>query len=109
MNISPFSLFAGGTPMAALANALSQASGKNVTDQTGLAGTFDAELIYTPEESPFHGPPPADLPPDFKLPFDPNGPSLAEALREQWGLKLESRKELVDVYVIDRVERPTEN
>ena len=72
MRMSPFSLFAGGMPMAALANALSQASGKLVTDKTGLAGTFDAELIYTPEESPFHGPPP---------PGSPSG--LSAALRPQ--------------------------
>jgi uncharacterized protein (TIGR03435 family) len=109
MRVSPFSLFAGGTPMASLAMALSQTSGKKITDKTGLSGVFDAELIYTPEESPFHGPPPPDLPPDFRLPYDPNGPSLADALREQWGIKLESQRELVDVYVIDRLERPTEN
>jgi uncharacterized protein (TIGR03435 family) len=45
------------------------------------------------------GPPPADL----------NGPSLFTAIQEQLGLRLESQKGPVDVLVIDRVEKPSEN
>jgi uncharacterized protein (TIGR03435 family) len=36
-------------------------------------------------------------------------PDLATALDRQLGLKLESRKGPVDTYVIERVERPSEN
>jgi uncharacterized protein (TIGR03435 family) len=35
------------------------------------------------------------------------GPSVFQAFRDQAGLKLEPRKELVDVLVVDHVERPT--
>jgi uncharacterized protein (TIGR03435 family) len=41
--------------------------------------------------------------------IDPNGPALSTALQEQLGLKLEAKKDTVDIVVIDRLERPAEN
>jgi uncharacterized protein (TIGR03435 family) len=37
------------------------------------------------------------------------GPSLFTAQQEDLGLRLEARRRVVDVLVIDRVERPSEN
>jgi uncharacterized protein (TIGR03435 family) len=37
--------------------------------------------------------------------IDPDGPSLATAVSEQLGLRLESRKGPVDVLVIDHAEK----
>jgi uncharacterized protein (TIGR03435 family) len=62
-----------------------------VLDRTEIAGEFDVDLEWTPDESP-----------------NP-GSSIFTALQEQLGLKLESQKGVVDVLVIDRVERPSAN
>jgi uncharacterized protein (TIGR03435 family) len=63
-----------------------------VVDHTGLTGTFDIDLRYTPEESK-----------------DP-GPSLFAAIQEQLGLKLETGKGPVEVLVVEGAERiPTGN
>jgi uncharacterized protein (TIGR03435 family) len=36
-------------------------------------------------------------------------PSFFTAIQEDLGLKLDARRQMVDVLVIDRIERPTEN
>ena len=77
-----------------------------VVDQTSLAGRYDFTLTWTPDETQFGGrggqvPPPAD---PANAP-----PGLFTAIQEQLGLKLESTKLPVDVIVIDRIEKPTDN
>ncbi|SRR5579871_658763 len=75
---------------------------KPVVDQTGLKGFYDFKLTYAPDLSGRVGPN-GELPPTF------DGPALGEALRQQLGLKLESTKGPVEVFVIDHVEKPKEN
>jgi uncharacterized protein (TIGR03435 family) len=77
-----------------------------VVDQTGLEGRFDFQLKWTPDETQFGGlgikvPPPTD---DAAAP-----PDLFTAMQEQLGLKLQAVKAPVDVIVIDRVAKPSEN
>lgn len=67
-------------------------AGRQVIDRTGLTGSYDVELRWSPE-----------LQPDASL------PSLFTALQEQLGLKLESARGPVVVVVIDSVEKPTED
>jgi uncharacterized protein (TIGR03435 family) len=95
---------AGGVPTLQLAMSLSQRVGRIVVDRTGLAGMYDFEVDFTPDQLP-QGPPPPGAPP--LPPIDPNGPSLFTALQEQLGLKLDSDRGPVEVLIIDSVERPT--
>ena len=81
-----------------IAEAMQQgAVDRPVVDQTGLTGRFDLRLTWSPD-----GPPAATE--------NPNAPpDLFTAIQEELGLKLVSTKALVDVLVIDRVERPSAN
>jgi uncharacterized protein (TIGR03435 family) len=65
--------------------------GRVVVDQTGLAGHYDFELKYGT------GAPGSD------------GPSIFTAMREQLGLRLESRKLPLEVITVERVENPSAN
>jgi uncharacterized protein (TIGR03435 family) len=103
-------LNAEGVPLDMLANSLSNQLGRPVINRTGLNGTYDIKLQWTPDPSQssdkFSGPPPGtDDPP----PPDVAGPSIFNAVQEQLGLRLESQKGPVDLIVIDRAEKPTEN
>ena len=74
-----------------------------VVDETGLTGRYDFQMKWTPDASQFggRGGPPsdaADAPPD-----------LFAAIEQQLGLQLKSAKPLIDVLVIDHVEKPSEN
>ncbi len=94
-------------PVANLVPLLSRMLGRTVIDKTGLTGKYDIHLQWTPDESQLSQ---MQLPPDMPKPnFDPNGPSIFTALQEQLGLKLESEKGPVEVFVIDHAERPSEN
>jgi uncharacterized protein (TIGR03435 family) len=76
-----------------------------VVDRSGLEGRFDMDLRFTPELiPPMPGGRPAWLPE-----IDPNGPPIFTAVQEQLGLKLDAQHGPVEVLVIDRLERPTEN
>jgi uncharacterized protein (TIGR03435 family) len=70
-----------------------------VLDRTGLSGYFDFQFHY--DYGPFGGLISTFLP----LPRS-DGVSLFTALEEQLGLKLEPTREVMDVLVIDSVERP---
>jgi uncharacterized protein (TIGR03435 family) len=96
--------------MAQLATLLSGRVNRVVVDRTEMTGTFDLDLSWTPDQLPQQLSPGA-LPPGAPPlpPIDPNGPSIFTAVQEQLGLKLESSRGPVDVVVIDRVERPTED
>jgi uncharacterized protein (TIGR03435 family) len=78
-----------------------------VADTTGLAGKYDIDLYWVATSDLRAGAPGAD---PAGLAGDPGGPTLEQALQEQLGLKLESKKGAVDFLVVDHIEKvPTEN
>lgn len=84
-------------PMPVLASLLSRFERQLVIDRTGLTGAYQFKLEWTPDDRAATGDAPA-------------GPTLFTALEEQLGLRLESRREPLDVIVVDRAEKiPTGN
>lgn len=88
----------GGRSIADLARNLIGRVNREVVDRTGLSGTYDFTLRWTPE--------------NFQNPADNAGPSrdgttIFTALQEQLGLKLEAQRGPVEFLIIDRVERPS--
>jgi len=73
-----------------------------VLDRTDLSGKYDFDLEWAPNESQFGG----QGPPQVQ---DPDKPDLFAAIQQQLGLRLEATRGTVQVLVIDRVERPSEN
>jgi hypothetical protein len=96
--MGPRRLVGRGMTMARLASLLAPRVGRVVVDATALSDAFDIELDWTPDQlQQTDNPQPNDA------------PSLFTALQEELGLKLESTRGPVDVLVIDRAERPTED
>ena len=92
-----------------LANVLGfqpEIGGRMVVDKTGLKGTYNFILTWTPDPGLGTGGRPER---DGDVPVDPTGPSLFTALQEELGLKVETTKAPVDTIVIDSVEMPSEN
>jgi uncharacterized protein (TIGR03435 family) len=84
-----------------LIDSLSQQLDRTVIDDTGLSGQYDFKLEWTPDPS-------LQAPPNENA-IAAGGPSIFTALTEQLGLRLESRKGPVPVYVIEKIEKPGEN
>lgn len=62
-----------------------------VIDKTGLAGSYDIEFAWTPDQA---------------ISPDDGGASIFTALREQLGLKVVAEKARVEVLVVDHAEQP---
>ncbi len=84
-----------------LASPLAAQVGRPVLDETGVPGRFDLNLDWTPD---------ADLgvQGDKGQAAPVDGASIFTALREQLGLRLESRRAAVEFLVIDRAEQPSD-
>jgi uncharacterized protein (TIGR03435 family) len=82
-----------------LISVLGPSAGRKVVDKTGLTGQYQIDLKFAPD--------PSRLPPGIEP--DPNLPSLFTALREQLGLRLVPETGTVDTFVVESVEKPSEN
>src|SRR5262249_54841840 len=77
------SLVAGGATMWQIARTLSNLMDRTVEDRTGLTGSFDATLKWTPDQST----PGLAEKAKYVPTIDRDGPSIFTALQEQLGLK----------------------
>jgi len=68
-----------------------------VRDKTGLTGTYDVKLTYTPDFRFSKGDP------------EPEDITGFVAVQDQLGLKVEQSKAKVDIYSVDHVEKPSRN
>ena len=83
--------------MSKFAMLISRMARMTVIDRTGLTGFYEVDLRFADEVS-------------AHPPENPAGPSIFNAVQEQLGLKLESKKGPVDVIVVDHAEKvPVEN
>jgi bla regulator protein blaR1 len=105
------SFSAGATSIDQLVSFLSGPLGRKVIDKTGIVGLYDISLQWSPDpdQQNFTGLP---KPPGLQQPAqsgENTGPSIFNAIQEQLGLKLESDKGPVDSFIIDSIEKPSEN
>lgn len=106
--VSPRSLDMEAGTLGEAAGLLSLILDRPVIDRTGLTNQFEIHLVFSPDDStlqrPFTAGPgaPADV-------TAPDAPGIFQAVQEQLGLRLVPAKGLVEVLVIDHIERPSEN
>lgn len=95
--------WAGNVTIGFIADTFSEGTGfgRPMIDQTGLRGAFDFNIEFTPERKA--APPAPDSAPDDSVLL------FQDALREQLGIMLESKKGPLEVIVVDHIEHPTEN
>jgi uncharacterized protein (TIGR03435 family) len=93
--------------MGELAVNLSSITGRPVRDETGLTGKYDFKMEWAPELKAGGVERGEGAPAD--LASTPEAPTLFTALQQVLGLKLEPKKGPVDMYVIERAEKPSEN
>jgi uncharacterized protein (TIGR03435 family) len=85
-----------GLDMSRFARVLAALLAGPVNDATGIAGAWDFHLEFAPDDRLVPG-------------VDNSGPSLVTAIQEQLGLKLETRRGPVEVFVVEHAERPSAN
>lgn len=95
-------IVAGGAPMASLANFLTNNVGRSVTDSTGLTAKYDFTVTFTLDSMVGGG--------AIGATDNAAGLTIFAALEKQLGLRLEPKKVMIDVFVIDHAEKvPVEN
>jgi uncharacterized protein (TIGR03435 family) len=120
MTMSPDGIrMAGQMTMAQLADQLTRRMARPVLDETELNKTYDVDITWMPDDAEQAG-----MSMRTRTGGGPGGPggdglraggsepalTLAQALEEKLGLKLEARKRSAEMFIIDRAEKvPVEN
>jgi uncharacterized protein (TIGR03435 family) len=94
--------------MTSLAGVLSGRLNRPVIDKTGLTGFYDFSFPFAPEEVQSAAVP-SGAPSGVPVAPESNLPTLAVAIEEHLGLRLESGKGPAPIIVIDRIEKPSGN
>jgi uncharacterized protein (TIGR03435 family) len=99
--------FEGGT-LSMFAGLLNLLLDRPVIDKSGIPNYFKIHLVFSPDDSAAPRPVAANpgAPAEVKT---PDAPYIFQAIQEQLGLRLVPARGPVDVLVIDRIERPSEN
>ena len=105
-NAGSASLRGGGQLMADFARSLGEYVDRPLVDRTGLTARYDLELQFTADRGALVG---APAPGGLSATVDSDIAPLPTALLEQLGLRLEATRGTVEVLVIDRISKPTEN
>jgi uncharacterized protein (TIGR03435 family) len=91
--------------LARMTQILSTALGRPVIDQTGLGGLYDLSLQWDDAPVPGVDTSGIEVP---AAPANDHG-SIFTAIQDQLGLRLEPQRAPVEVIVVDRIERPSQN
>ena len=102
LSMSPGSFVSGGVTLDQFARGISGIAGGEVDNRTGLLGWYSVKMTFSLPRD-------AAASPDANVAVD-DAPDIFTALQEQLGLKLQrEQKKSTPVFVIDHIERPSEN
>ena len=93
-------IVSGGMTMDRLVLSLRGLAGGEVEDRTGLQGSYAFELHYSRQR--------LGAAPDASAALD-DAPEFFTAIEEQLGLKLMPQKKKLPIFIVDHIERPSEN
>ncbi len=93
------SMIIGAGTMSQLADLMTRTAGRPVLDKTGLAGRYGYAMTFSPITTQL----PDNTP-------DPGALDFFAAVKQQLGLRLEAKRETLDILIVDHAERiPAEN
>jgi uncharacterized protein (TIGR03435 family) len=94
------------SPLSQFTPVLQNSMDRPVVDQSGLSERYDFTLTFTPDaaQAALLGVPPFAAADNIEA-----APDLFTAFQQQLGLRLEPTRAPVDVMVIDKIEKPSEN
>jgi len=101
-------IVSGGMKLDNLVVSISGLAGGDVLNETGLDGFYSMTLKFSPRRGPAAPLDPGAAPTATAAAND-DLPDIFTALQEQLGLKLVRGKKMMPVFVVDHIERPSEN
>ena len=101
VSMSPGLIVSGGVTLDQFARNISGMAGGEVDNRTGLTGLYSVKMTFSLQRT-------AGASLDASAVVD-DAPGIFTALQEQLGLKLQREKKMTPVFVIDHIERPSEN